>query len=70
VEAWLARLVEEGVRRAALDVERIAAALEQVRAKDWIERARFEDGVPYGRTVLAASEGLEVMKRLPRNSAS
>lgn len=61
MSAWLARLRQESARGEALGVERLAAALGEVVAAEWIGRACFEDAVPYGRTVLVAEDGLEVM---------
>lgn len=61
MSAWLARLREACARGEALDVERLAAALGEVAAEEWIGRACFDAAVPYGRTVLVAEDGLEVM---------
>lgn len=61
MHAWLARLRDEHARGVVLDVERLAAALQGVEAEAWIGRARFDEAVPYGRTVLVADDGIEVM---------
>lgn len=64
MSAWLRRLRSEHERGAALGVERLAEALAEVaeaEAGEWIARARFEERVPYGRTVVVAEEGFEVM---------
>lgn len=61
VEAFLAWLRSEHEQGRALDVERLAAALCEVVAEEWIEGACFDEAVPYGRTVLVEENGLEVM---------
>lgn len=61
MSAWLGRLRQEHARGEALDVERLVSALGEVVADEWIERACFDAALPYGRTVLAAEDGLEVM---------
>lgn len=61
MSAWLRRLREACARGEPLDVERLAAALGEVVAEEWIGRACFDAAVPYGRTVLVAEDGLEVM---------
>jgi len=61
MSAWLARLRSAHARGEALGVEPLVEALGEVVAEEWIGRARFEAGVPYGRTVLMAEDGLEVM---------
>jgi hypothetical protein len=62
VELWLARLLSEIASGTTLELERIAAALVDAGpAQAWIEQACFEDAVPYGRRVVVAEEGVEVM---------
>lgn len=61
MSAWLARLRQERAGGETLGVERLAAALGEVVAEEWIERACFDEAMPYGRTVLAEEDGLEVM---------
>jgi len=61
VDGFLLRLRSEHEQGGVLDVERLAAALAGVVAEEWIGCARFEEAVPYGRTVLVADDGLEVM---------
>lgn len=61
MSAWLARLRQESAGGEALGVERLAAALGEAVAEEWIGRACFDEAVPYGRTVLVAEDGLEVM---------
>lgn len=61
MDAWLSRVRDLRSSNATPDVERLAAALQDVVAEHWLGRARFDDAAPYGRTVLAADDGLEVM---------
>jgi predicted metal-dependent enzyme (double-stranded beta helix superfamily) len=61
MSAWLRRLRSAHHGGAALDVERLAEALGEVEAAEWVGRARFDAAVPYGRTVLVDDDGLEVM---------
>jgi Cysteine dioxygenase type I len=62
VEPWLQRVVDEPAAGSTLGVERLAAALvEAGPAEVWIDEARFEAAVPYGRRVLVAADGVELM---------
>jgi predicted metal-dependent enzyme (double-stranded beta helix superfamily) len=61
VDGFLARLRSEHEQGRVLDVERLATALAGVVEEEWIAGACFDEAVPYGRTVLLADDGLEVM---------
>lgn len=62
IEDWLRRLREAHARGALGGVEPLAAELARLHdVAGWADRARFDPTVPYGRTVLLAEEGLEVM---------
>lgn len=60
MDAWLARLVDAHAG-AEPDVARLCAALAEADGAAWLEHARFDATVPYGRTVVATAAGLEVM---------
>lgn len=62
VEPWLQRLLDDRVQGTTVGVPRLMALLAELPdPADWIDRACFDPAVPYGRTIVVAEDGLEVM---------